>query len=77
MSYGHGNYCLITVDADDIIIPNRGPTRVRSFSFQHSKYVWDYNENVFVALEGFISPDTLNEMLDNDHGLTPVEYFNR
>lgn len=76
VSYGHGNYSLITIDSQNVVFPVVGTTKLRYFYFQHSKYVWDYNKCAFCALENFFPAQTLDEMLENEQGLTTMEQFN-
>lgn len=65
------------VDSHNVTFPVVGNTNLRYFYFQHSKYVWDYNKCAFCSMENFFPPETLDEMLDNEHGLTTIEHFNK
>lgn len=70
-----GNYFLVPVQVDSLIIPKKGHMCLRYFEFQHSKYIWDSHEVLFTPLDVFIPQETLDELLENHNGLRETEHY--
>lgn len=73
---GHGNYMIVKVNEQKVLLPRIGPTQLRYFIFRHTKYALDPNDGEFHSLEDFIQPDALDDMAEAFYGLSDAEREN-
>lgn len=49
-------------------------TRIRYFYYQHTKYIWDPEKNMFSSIDDIMPAQTVDDYLDNHEGLEQDEY---
>lgn len=71
----HENCSFEKIQTAIVKIPNNGPTALRFFFHQHTKYVWLEQTQEFGTLDSLIPSNTVDNYLNNTNGLLDVDYI--
>lgn len=72
----HNNYQLLKVESTFLTLRYFGKIYARYFYYQHTKYIYNNEEGLFVHFEKFMPLSTLDDIIQYSNGITESEQEN-
>lgn len=74
----HHNYLFVEIETSKIFSSQNDSsaewTEIRYFHYQHTKYIWDPEQNMFATIDDVMPKVSVDDYLNNHEGLEQNEY---